>query len=135
MEIRKVGREAAVDLFGKGIMLLPRAQAGFDVPNRNVIVIRSERAGKGRGRVPLHKHQVRAFVPQDPVEPCQAGRRHLGKILPRLHHPLLKHKRFALATHDRFFIVVETLDAKFSAANTRTLLESTGCKHIEEVTE
>src|SRR2546423_8296697 len=55
--------------------------------------------------------------------------------LPRLHHPLLKHKRFALATHDRFFVVVETLDAKFSAANTRTLLESTGCKHIEEVTE
>ncbi len=27
--------------------------------------------------------------------------------LPRLHHPLLKHQRFALATHDRFFIVIE----------------------------
>ena len=55
--------------------------------------------------------------------------------LPRLHHPLLKHKSFALATHDRFFIVIETLDPKFSAAQTRALLESTGCKQIEEVRE
>ncbi|HEY0434168.1 MAG TPA: DUF3341 domain-containing protein [Chitinophagaceae bacterium] len=55
--------------------------------------------------------------------------------LPRLHHPLLKHKRFALATHDRFFVVVETVDAKFSPTATRTLLESTGARQIEEVTE
>lgn len=53
--------------------------------------------------------------------------------LPRLHHPLLKHKRFALATHDRFFIVIETSDAKFSGTETRKLLESTGSKHIEVV--
>jgi hypothetical protein len=55
--------------------------------------------------------------------------------LPRLHHPLLKHKSFALATHDRFYIVIETLDARFSAAETRKLLEATGSKQIEEVTE
>ena len=55
--------------------------------------------------------------------------------LPRLYHPLLKHKRFALATHDRFFIVIETMDLKFSPAATRKLLEETGSKHIEEVTE
>src|ERR1041384_3472065 len=55
--------------------------------------------------------------------------------LPRLHHPLLKHRRFALATHDRYFVVIETLDPKFSPAKTRALLESTGCKHIEEVIE
>jgi hypothetical protein len=55
--------------------------------------------------------------------------------LPRLHHPLLKHKRFALASHDRFFLVIETIDAKFSAADTRSLLQATGCKGIEEVTE
>jgi len=87
MEIRKVGREAAVDLFGKGIMLFPRAQASFDVPNWNVAVVRSERGCKGRGRIPLHKHQGRALLPQDPVEPRQAGRRHLGKVLSRLHYP------------------------------------------------
>jgi hypothetical protein len=55
--------------------------------------------------------------------------------LPRLHHPLLKHKRFALATHDRFFLVIETVDTKFSSTETRRLLESAGSKQIEEVTE
>ena len=55
--------------------------------------------------------------------------------LPRLHHPLLKHKRFALATHDKFFIVIETADPKYSESETRKLLESLGSKRIEMVEE
>ena len=55
--------------------------------------------------------------------------------LPRLHHPLLKHRRFALATHDRFFVVIETNDPKYSANETRTLLESLGSPRIEMVEE
>jgi Protein of unknown function (DUF3341) len=55
--------------------------------------------------------------------------------LPRLHHPLLKNRRFALATHDRFFVVIETSDPKFSEAETRRLLENLGSKHIEVVEE
>jgi hypothetical protein len=55
--------------------------------------------------------------------------------LPRLHHPLLKHPRFALASHDRFYVVIETSDAKYSEADTRKLLESLGAKHIELVEE
>jgi hypothetical protein len=55
--------------------------------------------------------------------------------LPRLHHPLLKHRRFALATHDRFFLVIEAGDPKYSEAETRKLLESTGSTHIEMVEE
>jgi hypothetical protein len=55
--------------------------------------------------------------------------------LPRLHHPLLKNRRFALATHDRFFVVIETSDAKFSDFETRRLLESLGSRHIEWVEE
>jgi len=55
--------------------------------------------------------------------------------LPRLHHPLLKHKRFELATHDKFFVVIETADAKYNEAETRKLLESTGSKRIEMVEE
>src|SRR6266540_2460909 len=46
--------------------------------------------------------------------------------LPRLHHPLLKHKRFALATHDRFFLVIETSDPRYSEVETRQLLEAAG---------
>ena len=53
--------------------------------------------------------------------------------LPRLHHPLLKHRRFALATHNKFFIVVECSDPKYREAETRKLLESTGCKRMELV--
>ena len=55
--------------------------------------------------------------------------------LPRLHHPLLKHGRFALATHDKFFLVIETADPKFSEIETRTLLETLGSRHIEMVVE
>lgn len=55
--------------------------------------------------------------------------------LPRLHHPLLKHKRFALATHDKFFVVIETEDPKYSPTETRKLLESAGSKLIEVVEE
>jgi len=55
--------------------------------------------------------------------------------LPRLHHPLLKNPRFALASHDRFFVVIETGDQKYSETGTRALLESLGSKHIELVEE
>ena len=53
--------------------------------------------------------------------------------LPRLHHPLLKHRRFKLATHDKYFLVIETADPKYSETETRKLLESAGSKHIEMV--
>jgi hypothetical protein len=55
--------------------------------------------------------------------------------LPRLHHPLLKHKRFALATHDKFYLVIETADPKYSETETRHLLEAAGSRHIELVEE
>jgi hypothetical protein len=55
--------------------------------------------------------------------------------LPRLHHPLLKHRRFALATHDRFFVVIETSDLKYSETETHKLLESLGSPRIEMVEE
>jgi hypothetical protein len=55
--------------------------------------------------------------------------------LPRLHHPLLKNRRFALATHDKFYVVIETSDAKYSENETRQMLESLGSRHIELVEE
>ena len=53
--------------------------------------------------------------------------------LPRLNHPLLKHKRFALASHDKYYVVIETADPKYSETETRKLLEATGSKRIEMV--
>ena len=55
--------------------------------------------------------------------------------LPRLHHPLLKHRRFAQVTHDKFYLVIESTDVKYSELETRKLLESAGSKHIELVEE
>ena len=55
--------------------------------------------------------------------------------LPRLHHPLLKNKRFSLVTHDRFFIVIECDDPNYSEIETRKLLEEAGSPHIEVVEE
>lgn len=53
--------------------------------------------------------------------------------LPRLHHPLLKNRRFALVTHDRFFLVIECADPRYSEAEVRKLLEEAGSRHIEVV--
>ena len=55
--------------------------------------------------------------------------------LPKLYHPLLKNRRFARVTHDGYFLVIETTDPKYSEAETRKLLETTGSKHIEIVEE
>jgi hypothetical protein len=55
--------------------------------------------------------------------------------LPRLHHPLLKNRRFARVTHDRYFLVVECADPKYSEIATHKLLEQTGSSHIEVVEE
>jgi hypothetical protein len=53
--------------------------------------------------------------------------------LPRLYHPLLKNRRFARATHDGFFLVIETDDPKYAEPGTRELLESARCRHVELV--
>lgn len=53
--------------------------------------------------------------------------------LPRLYHPLFRSIRFTQVTHDRFFIVIEATDPKYSDMDTRRLLEHAGARHIEEV--
>ena len=53
--------------------------------------------------------------------------------LPRLYHPLLKNRRFARVTHDRFFLVIETSDPKYAETGTIKLLEESGSNHIEVV--
>jgi hypothetical protein len=55
--------------------------------------------------------------------------------LPRLHHPLLKHRRFSQVTHDKYFLVIETADPKYSEQNTVALLKAAGSNHIEVVEE
>jgi hypothetical protein len=54
--------------------------------------------------------------------------------LPRLHHPLLKNRRFTRgATHDKFLVVIETGDPRYQEEPVRSLLQQAGSKHIELV--
>jgi hypothetical protein len=57
-----------------------------------------------------------------------------GNRLPRLHHPLLKNRRFATASNDRFILVVEKHPEEDI---TRALnhLKSCGASHLEWVRE
>jgi len=55
--------------------------------------------------------------------------------LPRLHHPLLNNARFEQVSRDKFMLVIGANDDKFSAVETRKLLESIGGRHIELVEE
>ena len=50
--------------------------------------------------------------------------------LPRLHHPLLSNKRFALVSRDKFFLAIGATDPKFSETETRRLLEEIGGANI-----
>ena len=47
----------------------------------------------------------------------------------------MKNRRFALATHDKFFLAIEASDPKYSETETRKLLETIGGAHIEMVEE
>lgn len=54
--------------------------------------------------------------------------------LPRLHHPLLKNRRFTKgATHDRFLLAIECGDPRYSEPEVRRLLASAGSQHLELV--
>ena len=53
--------------------------------------------------------------------------------LPRLYHPLLKNDRFRRASDDRFFLVIETRDPKFSHTRTEALLQSLNPTAVEAV--
>ena len=53
--------------------------------------------------------------------------------LPRLYHPLLKNERFRRVTDDKFFLVIEARDPKFSRTRTEAMLRSLGPSTVEAV--
>lgn len=53
--------------------------------------------------------------------------------LPRHNHPVLKYDNIASGLDDKFFIVIETRDPRFNAANTKALLEKIGGKDVKEL--
>lgn len=53
--------------------------------------------------------------------------------LPMHYHPVLKYDEIRRGLDDRFFIVIESRDARFNLANTKALLEKAGGKEIQEL--
>src|SRR3989442_2347111 len=53
--------------------------------------------------------------------------------LPMPHHPVFNAPRFALASKDRFFLVIESTDPKFDLQGTRDFLKSLGCREVMDV--
>jgi hypothetical protein len=55
--------------------------------------------------------------------------------LPQPYHPVFNAPRFSLATSDKFFLVIEAADPKYSATETTAFLEGLGAKGVYEVPE
>lgn len=53
--------------------------------------------------------------------------------LPMPYHPVFNVPHFALATRDRFFLVIEAIDPKFDRQRTREFLEQFGPRSLAEV--
>jgi len=55
--------------------------------------------------------------------------------LPRPYHPVFNVPRFALATREKFFLVIEAEDSEFEYDKTRSFMESLGPQEVFDVEE
>jgi hypothetical protein len=53
--------------------------------------------------------------------------------LPQPHHPVFNVERFAHASTDKFFLVIEARDPKFQLAESARFLQELNAKHVSEV--
>jgi Protein of unknown function (DUF3341) len=53
--------------------------------------------------------------------------------LPQPYHPVFSVDRFAHASTDKFFLCIESRDAKFNLAETAKFLQSVAAQHVSEV--
>jgi hypothetical protein len=53
--------------------------------------------------------------------------------LPQPYHPVFNVERFSMASSDKFFLVIESTDAKFDRHAASEFLRSTGAKGVYDV--
>ncbi len=85
MQIGHRPGHAPVDLLGKGMPFVARAQAGLDMPDADVMIEGQERGRHHGGRVPLDHDPVGGLVLEDRLQPGEHTRRQLRQALVRAH--------------------------------------------------
>ena len=55
--------------------------------------------------------------------------------LPSPYHPVFNVPRFALATREKFFLVIESIDPKYDYAETRAFMDGLGAQEVFDVEE
>ncbi len=55
--------------------------------------------------------------------------------LPSPYHPVFNVPRFALATREKFFLIIESIDPKYDYEKTRSFMESLGGQEVFDVEE
>ena len=53
--------------------------------------------------------------------------------LPEPYHPVFNTPNFALASRDRFFVLIESTDPKFDRERTAEFLRTTGAREVTDV--
>src|SRR5882724_3902755 len=91
------------------------------------------------GGKPLHSWP--AFIPVTfectihvPALSCVLGMLALNG-LPMPYHPVFNLPRFALASRNRFFLCIESIDPKFDLEATRRFLETLGAREVSSVAD
>ncbi len=89
------------------------------------------------GGRPLHSWPSFIPVTFELTVLCAAFGAVLGMLalngLPMPYHPVFNVAQFAMATRNRFFLVIESRDPKFDLERTRAFLQSLGAKEVQEV--
>jgi hypothetical protein len=89
------------------------------------------------GGRPLHSWV--AFIPPayETTILCAAISAVVGMLalngLPQPYHPVFNHPRFSLASQDKFFLVIESRDPKYSTDATKSFLAGLGAKEVVAV--
>jgi hypothetical protein len=55
--------------------------------------------------------------------------------LPSPYHPVFNVPRFALATREKFFLVIESIDPMYDYGETRAFMETLGAQEVFDVDE
>ena len=102
MQRREPGGQPAVDLLGVRREGVARAQPGFQMHHRDLLVEGGQRGGEHGGRIALHHHRVRALLRQHRPHPGQGAGGDLGERLPR---PVDIQVKGGLDVEDRIHLV------------------------------